>query len=314
MRKIGGFIWLFSACSLAVWGQNAVPARIVITTGHYYTQEAPSLTINDLVVTQDDKPVTITNVTPLHGDLELFVVVDNSSSSEAGQKPEEFDKFITTLPPTTSVGVAYIQDGKLQIAENPTTDRERVLKLLNPPGGSKPASPYNALAELINGWKQGSSRRAVLMISTGFDPAAAGAELLRSESAEAAIQAAERAEVKVYIIYHPSADYATTDFSKIYAGQVQLSHVAAETGGEAYFLGFGPLPSIVPFLADINQHLANQYLVEFLASPGNSPGELRDVEIKSKTPDLHLLAPYKIVVTANRARDPKTRVAPKKLQ
>ncbi len=65
------------------------------------------------------------------------------------------------------------------------------------------------------------------------------------------LQAAQRAGVTVYVIYHPSADYLTTDSSKIYSGQVQLAHVADETGGEAYFLGFGPLPSLAPFLADM---------------------------------------------------------------
>lgn len=313
MRKIG-FIWLFFACSPVV-GQNAVPARIVVTTGHYYSQEAPLLTANDLIVTQDSQPLTITNVTPLRGDragVELFALVDNCSNCEVGPKHDEFVKFINTQPSTTSVGLAYIQDGKLQIAENPTTDRERVIKALSPPGGSKPSSPYDALAELIKGWKQDSSRHVVLMITAGLDPAATGAQATRSESAEAAIQAAQRAEVTVYVIYHPSADYATAAYATIYAGQLQMSHVAVETGGEAYFVSFGPLPTIAPFLADINQHLANQYLVEFLANPGNPPGELQYVEVQSKVSGLYLTAPYKVVIVGDGAKDGKTRGAPRK--
>ena len=314
MRKIRGLIWFFFACSTPVWSQSAIPARIVVTTGHFFGQEAPVLTKDNLVVTQENKPVTITNVVPLRGDraaLELFVLVDNCSSCEVGQKEEELQRFIAALPSTTSVGVAYIQDGKLQIGENPTPDRQRVIKALSPPGGSKPATPYGALADLINGWRQGSSRHAVLMITTGLDPAATGPQWSRSESAEAAIQAAQRAEVAVYVIYHPSADYATTDYSKIYVGQLQMSHVAVETGGEAYFLGFGPLPSIAPFLADINQHLENQYLVEFLANPGNSPGELQDVEVQSKTPGLYLMVPFKIAIPGNGVKNGKPKVAPR---
>ncbi len=60
----------------------------------------------------------------------------------------------------------------------------------------------------------------------------------QDSTAEAALEAAQRAGVTVYVIYHPSADYLATDSSKIYSGQVQLAHVADETGGEAYFLGF----------------------------------------------------------------------------
>ena len=106
---------------------------------------------------------------------------------------------------------------------------------------------------------------------------------LQDPSAERAIEAAQRAGVTVYAIYHPSADYLRHDYSKIYSGQVQLAHVADETGGEAYFLGFGPLPSLAPFLADIADHLANQYLLEFLATPGDGTGALQQVTVKSKT-------------------------------
>lgn len=318
MHKIGGLAWLVFACALTVWDQATVPARIVVTMGHYYGQEPPLLTASDLVVTQvvtqGSKPLMITSLTPLRGDragLELFVLVDNCSSCEVGSKFDELQRFIAAQPPTTSVGVAYIQDGRLQVAENPTTDRERAIRALSPPAGSRPSSPYDALAGLIKGWKEGSSRRIVLMISTGLDPAAAEPQSPPSKSAEAAIQAAQRAEVAVYAIYHPSADYTTTDFSKLYAGQIELSHVADETGGEAYFLSFEPLDSLAPFLADINQHLANQYLLEFLAQPANSSGELQEVEVRSNVPNLDLMVPYKIWIAGNSVTSQKAKVAPR---
>jgi hypothetical protein len=47
-----------------------------------------------------------------------------------------------------------------------------------------------------------------------------------------------------------------------------IEHVADETSGEVYFLGFGPMPSLAPFLADLAEHLANQYLLEFVVKPG----------------------------------------------
>jgi hypothetical protein len=93
-----------------------------------------------------------------------------------------------------------------------------------------------------------------------------------------------------------------------------MSHVAEETGGEAYFLGIGPLPSIAPFLADINEHLENQYLVEFLANPGNPPGELQYVEVECKIPGLYLMAPYRTVIAGNSVKDGKTKVAPRRPQ
>lgn len=307
MRKISEYTLLMFACSLAAWGQSTVPAQIVVTMGHYYGSEPPLLTANDLLVTQNHQPLKITGLTPLRGDragLELFILVDNCSSCEVGSKFDELRRFITAQPSTTSVGVAYIQDGQLQVALHPTQNRMQAIKALSPPGGSKPSNPYDALADLIKGWKQGSSRRAVLMISTGLDPAQVDLQSPETKATEAAIQAAERAEVTVYAIYHPSADYAT-NFSKLNEGQVQLAHVAYETGGEAYFVGPGPLLSLGPFLADINEHLANQYLLEFLANRGDSQEELQEVEVKSKVPDVDLMIPDKIAIGGNSATGQK---------
>jgi hypothetical protein len=82
----------------------------------------------------------------------------------------------------------------------------------------------------------------------------------------------------------------------VISGQVQLAHLAVETGGEGYFLGFGPLPSLAPFLDDIAGHLANQYLLEFLATPGAGPGALEEVRVKSSIPYLELMVPNKVWV------------------
>ncbi len=301
MGKAQLFISLFSACFLTANAQapppEGVPARMVITLGHHYGHVPPVLTKDDLIVQQQITPLRITNLTSLQGsqaDLELYVLVDNCSSCEAVSQFEQLRKFIASQPSSTTIGVAYIKDGLLEIGQNPTPDRERAIQALSPPSGSKPSSPFRALADLIQGWKDDSCRHAVLMISNGIDPAAVEGQ--QNTSAETAIEAAERAGVTVYAIYHPSADYTSADFSKIYSGQVLLAHVAVETGGEAYFVGFGPLPSLAPFLSDISDHLANQYLLEFLANRVEASGELEEVRVSSKIDDLELMTPSKVWV------------------
>jgi len=210
---------------------------------------------------------------------------------------------------TNSIGVAYFQDGKLKIAQDPTRDRERVIQALSAPTGSKPANPFGALTDLMNGWDWGSARRAVLLISNGFEPA--GTETHENSFAEAVIETAQRAGVLVYAVYHPSADYATSDYSKLYSGQVELAHVAYETGGEAFFLGFGPLPSLAPFLADIAEHLANQYMVEFLANPGEKPG-LCVITVKCNDRNIELMAPGRVWIPGPGGTDEKAKAAPGK--
>lgn len=317
MGKAQMFLSLISACSLAAWAQSAppadAPARMVITIGHHYGHEPPVLTKDDLIVEEQHMPLRITNFVPLRGDragLELFLLVDNCSNFEPGSKFEELRKFIGSQPLTTAIGVAYIQDGQLEIAQNPTQDRERVIQALSPPEGSKPSSPFSALADLIQGWKQDARRHAVLMMSNGVDPIATAKG--QDASAEAAIQAAQRAGVTVFAIYHPSADYVTADYSKIYSGQVLLAHVAVETGGEAYFLGFGPLPSLAPFLTDLADHFSNQYLLEFLANRVDQPGALQQVTVTSKVPDLELMVPARVWVAGPTDTDQKSKAAPAK--
>lgn len=301
MPKIAKLACLALAYPLFTWAQATstadAPVQIVVTVGHHYGHEPPTLRRDDFVITQQYEPLPATNLVPLRGDragLELFVLVDNCSNCEPGSKFEELHRFIVSQPSTTAVGVGYIQNGRLEVVEKPTQDHERAVKALSAPQGSKPSSPFGALTELIQGWRQGSPRRAVLMISNGIDPEVK--DVLTDTSAEGAIEVAQRAGVTVYAIYHPSADYITSDISKIYSGQVRLSHLAVETGGEAYFLGFGPLPSLAPFLADIADHLANQYLLEFLATPGEGPGRLQQVIIKSKLPDFELMVPNRVWV------------------
>ena len=301
MTKIRKLALLALACPLFGWAQTTVSsgtlARIVVTIGHHYGVAPPTLTPDDLTITQHYDPLPVTNVIPLRGDraaLELFLLVDQCSNCEPGSKFEELSRFIASLPSTTTVGVAYIQNGKLQLAHSLTADHHRAVEALSTPAGSKPASPFGALAQLVRDWPRGKARRAVLMISNGLDPATANS--LPNPSAEEALEAAQRAGVTVYAIYHPSADYLSSDSSKIYDGQVQLAHVADETGGEAYFLGFGPLPSLAPFLADMVDHLANQYLVEFLATPAHGEGELEQVMVKSKISDIEVMVPDKVWV------------------
>lgn len=294
------FVWpLFSS------NPSDAPARMLITLGHHYGQPPAALNREDLIVTQEEGPLAITNLLPLRGEhagLELLVLIDSCSNCEPGAKFEELRHFIVSQPSTTDVGIAYMTGGRLRVAEAPTPDHERAVKALSTPAGGQPTNPYLALTELINGWPQSSSRHAVLMISTGIDPASP--DPVDDPSVEAALEAAQRAGITVFAIYNPSADYLGIDSSKINSGQVQMAHLAYDTGGEAYFLSSDPLPSLAPFLTDIMDHLANQYLLEFLATPAEGTGELRRITVRSKLPEVELMAPDKVWITGRGTQKP----------
>ncbi|MBZ5611375.1 MAG: hypothetical protein LAP38_24190 [Acidobacteriia bacterium] len=304
-RILMATIALSSAVALAADNTpTGVPAHMVVTVAHHHVGAPQTFTPNDLIVmTGKYEPLQVTNFIPLEGDragLELFLLVDDCSNCEFGPKFDELRRFVSLQAATTAIGVAYIRNGSLEVLENPTKDRARAIQALTTPSGSKAANPFAALTDLIQRWPQNSSRHAVLMIANGIDPAANDA--VPDISAERAIDAAERAGVIVYAIYHPSADYQSSDYSEIHSGQVHLAHVAYETGGEAYFIGPEPLRSLAPFLSDIGDHLVNQYLVEFLAQPQEASG-FQSVVVKSKIANVELMAPDKVWVPA-RAQAP----------
>lgn len=244
MRVASSVLGVILACAIPASAQD-VPAstalaQLVLTLDHLYGETSPALTQSELAVSHDYSPLTITKLTPLTGDradLEMFLLVDDCSNCELGRKFQELQRFIVAQPSTTRIGVAYIEDGKLKIAAEPSIDRERTLKALSAPTGGKPANPFDALESLITSWKSSATRRVVVLISNGIDPAA---QEIVNASVEKATAAAQRAGVQVYAIYNPIANYLSTDFDEIYTGQVHLAHVAEETGGEAYLLTSGP--------------------------------------------------------------------------
>lgn len=300
MRTILLILWVTATCctfSLSAQTQNSsqagVPVQMIVTAGHYYGREPALLTREDLTVTQETESVPVTKLIPLKGDraaLELFVLIDNCSNCEASSQFSELHRFIAAQLATTRIGVAYIQEGRLVIGQELSADRRQVIKALSPPEGSEPSDPFPALTELLARWKPDSSRHAILMISNGVVPKITDVE--EHPSAEAAIALAQRTRVPVYVIYHPSANWLTNS-AAAYSGQVQLAHVAIETGGEAYFQGLGPLPTLTPFLSDMSEHLANQYLLEFRAVPSES-GALEHVIVQTESTDFDLMVPDRV--------------------
>ena len=281
-------------CSTLVFAQSApvgIPSRVVVTIGHHLTVERVAPTKENFTVQDQSGPRPITKLTPLVGPMEMYLLIDDSVNYEIGRRLDELEKFVRAQPISTSIGVAYVHYGMLRVAEPPTTNRNDVVRALRPPAGGDSATPFAALAELINSWTPGSDRRAVLMISNGISKAPL--ENQEDPVAEAAITAAQRAGVIVYALYHPSADYLTNDL-RILAGQTQLANVAMQTGGLAYFIGFGPLRSLMPFLSDISDQLASQYWLEFLAAPNSDCGGLEKLKVRSNMPELELIVPTKV--------------------
>lgn len=272
--------------------QPGVEVQMIVTVADHINHNPAPIGAGDLKIMD----ATITSIVPFERgrDLDVFILIDDAANYDFGAKLQELQEFVTTQPAAEAIGVAYIKDGVLQVAENPTTDHARAAGALRVPTGSKAANPYCALSDLMQRWPAKSARHAVVMISTGLDDTAA--EGVFCVNAQTAIHDAERSGTLVFSIYNPLSNYASEKWSKVDTGVVDLAHVSYESGGEAYFLGHTPLDSIAPFLDDIAEHLDHQYLVKFRMSPGPT-GEFRSIFVNpSVAPDHTLMKPESIWV------------------
>jgi hypothetical protein len=263
--------------------QRGVEVQMILTSADHMNHHPAALKSTDITIMD----ATITDWLPLTGrDLELFFLIDDSANYDPGPKLQELRRFIAIQPDPVAIGVAYIHDGTLSIAENPTIDHQRAARALRAPSGGRSDNTYGALADLIVKWPRKTVRREVIMVSAGMAAPA---------NADGALHDAERAGVVVYALYNPTGDYLSEDWSKVDDGLVNLASLSYETGGEAYFIGHTPPLSVEPFLADISEHLAHQYLVKFQV-PCTPNGAFQTIFITPGNPDWELMKPERVWV------------------
>ena len=86
-----------------------------------------------------------------------------------------------------------------------------------------------------------------------------------------ALDDAVRARLIVYSIYWRSADrFDRTNYGAD-TGQNLLAQITQGTGGISYWEGSGNPVSFVPYFADIDRRLVNQYELDFMTAVGDKP-------------------------------------------
>ncbi|HZZ17714.1 MAG TPA: hypothetical protein VFE08_17345 [Candidatus Sulfotelmatobacter sp.] len=279
------------------------PVKMVVTVEARHGKNPQPVDKQDVMIYEGKTRDPVTSWVPAKGEnaaLEFFILIDDSASATLATQFDDIRQFINSQPPTTKIGVAYMQNGTAQVVQNPTTDHAQAAKSLRIPLGTPGvnASPYFSLTDLIKRWPTGSPRREVLMISDGID-LYYGTGDLQDPYVDDAIEQAQRASVIVFAIYNPGAGHYARSFWRTNFGQLYLSRVADETGGESYYIGFtGPAVTFVPYVDDIEHRLSNQYLLTFLAKPEKKSGMQR-VKLTTELPNTELVAADRVYVPAS---------------
>ena len=101
----------------------------MLTAADHIHHNPPALKAEDVTIMDG----TITGFTPLAGAnsaLELYLLIDDNANYAFGSKLQELEKFVSSQPAATAVGIAYIHEGTLEIVESPTTDHARAARAL----------------------------------------------------------------------------------------------------------------------------------------------------------------------------------------
>jgi hypothetical protein len=281
---------------------GGVPVNMVVTVESRHGEHPPAVDREDVMVYQGKTRDRVTSWVPAQGEqaqLELFVLLDDSSGPSLGNQLGDIRQFIDAQAASTKVGVAYMQNGTAQIVQNLTADHAQAAKSLRLPmevAGIN-ASPYLSLTDLVKHWPESKARREALMVSDGIDRYYDAADL-QDPYVASAIDDAQRAGIVVSAIYNPGTGHLGHDYWRNYWGQLYLAQVTDATGGESYYIGFtGPAVAFAPFLDALDHWLKNQYLLTFLAVPGKKAG-LQPVKIRTELHEVELVSANRVFVPA----------------
>ncbi|HSC78251.1 MAG TPA: hypothetical protein VLB32_06785 [Candidatus Acidoferrales bacterium] len=283
---------------------SGVPVKVTVTAVGHKGADPASVAKEDVQVRQKNERRSVVSWVPAQGQqagLDLIILVDDALDSSVGIQLDPLAKFIRSLPPTTRVAVAYARNGNALLQQNLTDDHEAAAKALritlgNPGAGG---SPYLSLIDLLNRIPPGSNRRAVLFISDGIDlfRGVSGSSPGSNFDLQRAIDRAQRVNTQVFTLFASGAGRLRRNSFLVGNGQSSLSRLAAETGGDSFFQGFGTPVSFEPFLDDLKDMLEHQYVLTFTAKPGSKSGH-QPLRVTTEVPNVELIAPQRVWVPA----------------
>lgn len=254
------------------------------------------LKIVDFTVTEDGDPQTPISIRAMGANwpLNLFVLIQDDVVSSVGLEIKPLAEFIRRLPRGSRVAVGYLRTGTLQVRQKFTSDLERAAKSLRPPVGLASTAPFNPYVEVIEALRrfdsQPAGRRAILLVSDGMD-ISRGLDLGsggQTFDLQRAITQAQQRSVAIYAFFAPTVT-SSGSMSLIANAQNALKRLADDTGGRAYFQGFGAPTSFVPFIKDLKESLDMQIALTYLST--HPKKGFHRVKITSSTPGVDVVYP-----------------------
>lgn len=256
----------------------------------------PEVNREDVIVRQGKERLQVTGWTPVgqsQTGLDLFILIDDAANPSLASQFGDLRHFIDSLPPNTSVGLGYMRNGTVHIAQDLTTNHSRITRALRLPLASSGAygSPYLSVIDLMKRWPENSNRREIVMISDGIDRFRGGPRAHRlmpvNPDVDSASVVAQRTGTIVHTIFARGVGRRANNFWEITNGQNNMAKLSDKTGGESFFLGTQNPVSFRPYLDTLLRDFDNRYVLEFNAVQGKKPG-LQSVTLTTEVAGVEL--------------------------
>jgi len=239
--------------------------------------------------------------------LQLMVVFDSMQMIGGNGQFDDIKKFFRDMPPNVEIGVGYLLQSKVVVAQPPTTDRALADAALHQQTREQAANPkndngnpYACLKELAYHWPSAdpAKLRAVLVftdgITRGNGQTQAGDQ--GNPDVESASQALQREGVAPYPFFY--MDPITPDPNRSEGGQLEgqtnFSQLAADTGGAALYEGLFAPSAFSPLLNKLYSVLDSEAVITVTAN--GKPGKFAILDIKSTRDDVKILGPDSVTL------------------
>ena len=284
-----------------------VTAKLLVTVEGVKDKKPPELKPEDVAVKVGKERMQVKHWEAAQGkyaDLALFILVDDVLDPSTGGLFGDIKDFIKAQPPTTLIGVAYMRNGTIAVAQDLTEDHEKVANAVRLPAGNPGTygNPYLSLSSLIKKWPDHRGRKEVLMITDGIDRMRHKSSrmdyMAPSTYVDSASNAAQRAGILVHSFYARGTGHlARTNSWAASGGQSGLAKLADETGADSYFLGYGDPVSFKPYLEDLQGVLDNQYWLAFDIKPGSKQA-LKRIDVSTEVSGAEIVSANNIFIPA----------------
>jgi len=278
-------------------GLVKVPVTTLITVLGPNYSAPPVLGKTDVIVRTGGEREDVVGWALAQGDrsaLALAILIDDGTN--LGPYLDELRRFIQAQPKDTNVGVFYASRGMTVAVAPFSADHDAVAKKVRLTLGpsSTSTSIYLSLIDVLKKLQPMSGRREVLLIGDGHDRLRG--DLPESPDLDRAIDGALKTGIVIHTLYARAGNPGHTSFHVTLA-QSNLSHLAGDTGGQAFFQGLDTPVSFTPFLDRLDMVLHNQYFLTFTtASSKKAKGELRGFKVTTEQRNVSLTAPSRVFV------------------